>query len=77
MNDQTQRLKDLLSVPTYTWEEDELILHVVESTENLHDEIKIDEIGNIYITKGKCEPGTYYPCFVAHLDTVHREFLYV
>jgi len=73
MNDQTQRLKDLLSVPTYTWEEDELILHVVESTENLHDEIKIDDLGNIYITKGKCEPGTYYPCFVAHLDTVHQK----
>ena len=73
MNNQIQRLKDLLSVPTYTWEEEELIQYIVETTENLCDEITLDDLGNIYITKGTCEPNTYYPCFVAHLDTVHEK----
>lgn len=73
MNKQKQRLKNLLSVPTYTWEEDELIQYVVENTEDLRDKIEIDDLGNIYITKGKCEPNMYYPCFVAHLDSVHKK----
>ena len=73
MNKQIERLKNLLAVPTYTWEEDELIEYVVENAEDLCDEIEIDDLGNIYITKGKCEPNTYYPCFVAHLDSVHQK----
>ena len=35
MNKQIQRLKNLLSVPTFTWEEDELIQYVVENTKDL------------------------------------------
>ena len=73
MKTQIQRLKNLLAVPTYTWEEDELIEYVVENTKGLHDKIEIDNLGNIYITKGICEPNTYYPCFVAHLDSVHQK----
>ena len=73
MNDQTQRLKDLLSVPTYTWEEDELIQHVIGNAENLCDKITTDDLGSIYITKGECKPNTHYPCFVAHLDSVHQK----
>lgn len=30
-----------------------------------------DEIGNIYAVKGSPKKGAYYPCFCAHLDTVH------
>ena len=29
----------------------------------------LDDMSNIYITKGETE---FYPCFVAHLDTVHH-----
>ena len=55
MNDQIQRLKDLLSIPTYTWEEDDLIQYILENTEKLCDKIEIDDLGNIYITKGVCK----------------------
>ena len=62
------RLKGILSVPTKTWEEQELIQYIVDNTTDF-DTMDIDDLGNIYITKGKAE---YYPCFVAHLDSVHE-----
>ena len=65
-----KRLKNLLAVPTHTWEEDELIQYIVENASDLCDTMEIDDIGNMYLTKGRAE---YYPCFVAHLDTVHQK----
>jgi len=67
---QLKRLKNLLAVPTYTWEEDELINYIVENYSHLCDYIDVDNIGNMYFTKGTAE---HYPCFVAHLDTVHQK----
>tara|TARA_R100000664_G_scaffold14871_1_gene23262 strand:- start:19107 stop:19925 length:819 start_codon:yes stop_codon:yes gene_type:complete len=69
-NTKLQRLKNLLSVPTYTWEEEEIINYISENYSSLCDSMEIDEIGNMYITKGKAD---YFPCFVAHLDTVHEK----
>lgn len=34
-------------------------------------EYKFDKIGNLLITKGELNEGEYYPCIVAHTDTVH------
>lgn len=34
--------------------------------------VEVDNNGCIYITKGECPEGQNYPCFAAHLDTVHR-----
>ena len=61
------RLKGILSVPTKTWEEQELIQYIVDNTTDF-DTMDIDDLGNIYITKGKAD---VYPCVVAHTDTVH------
>lgn len=63
-----QRLKEVLSVPTHSKEED-LMIEYLEGvfTEKGYDYQK-DSIGNLYVTKGEAE---YYPCFVAHTDTVH------
>ena len=66
--EQIQRLKATLSIPTKTWEEDRLITHILETTKGLYDTIDLDDMGNIYITKGKSDN---YPCFVAHTDSVH------
>ena len=66
--EQIQRLKETLSIPTKTWEEDRLIAHILDTTKGLYDTIDLDDIGNIYITKGKSDN---YPCFVAHTDSVH------
>ncbi len=63
-------LKELLSVPTKTWEEQDLIDHIINYISHLNVDYHQDEIGNLYITKGKSE---HYPCFVAHLDSVHEK----
>jgi tripeptide aminopeptidase len=65
-----QKLKNLLSVPTYTWEEDRLIEHVINYIGSL-DKVNYyqDKLGSLYITKGD---SSVYPCLVAHLDSVHK-----
>jgi tripeptide aminopeptidase len=70
MNGETlNKLKDLLSVPTHTWEEDRLIEHVINYISSLPSvSYYQDELGSLYITKGD---SSTYPCLVAHLDSVH------
>jgi len=64
-----QRLKEVLSVPTHSRNE-ELMIEYLEKvlTEKGFNYTK-DKIGNIYVTKGDAE---FYPCFVSHTDTVHK-----
>ena len=64
-----EKLKNILSVPTYTWEEDQLIKYVSDILDKKGYEYYLDDLGSIYITKGKSE---HYPCLVAHLDSVHQ-----
>jgi len=64
-----EKLKNILSVPTYTWEEEELIRYVSDILDEKGYEYYLDDLGSIYITKGKSD---YYPCLVAHLDSVHQ-----
>jgi putative aminopeptidase FrvX len=68
---QLNKLKELLSIPTYTWEEDLLIEYVINEISSFGDNISFyqDNLGSLYITKGESET---YPCLVAHLDSVHR-----
>lgn len=63
-----QRLKEVLSVPTHSRKEDLMIEYLEGVLTDKGYQYKKDNIGNIYVTKGKAE---YYPCFVAHTDTVH------
>jgi len=35
--------------------------------------VERDDNGCVYITKGVPEEGNHYPCFAAHLDTVHAD----
>ena len=64
-----EKLKNILSIPTYTWKEEQLIRYVSDILEKKGYEYYIDDLGSIYITKGKSD---YYPCLVAHLDSVHE-----
>jgi di/tripeptidase len=63
-----QRLKEVLSVPTYSRQEDLMIEYLERVLIKKGYDYKKDSIGNIYVTKGQAE---YFPCFVAHTDTVH------
>ena len=66
--DSYHRLKNLLSVPTYTWQEQMLIEHICNQLDERGYKYEFDDLGSIYVTKGECE---FYPCVVAHLDSVH------
>ena len=58
---QLQRLKDLLSIPTYTWEEQDLINYLKEELNKIKGVYYYeDKLGCLYITKGYVES---YPVF--------------
>lgn len=66
-------LKEVLSVPTKTYQEDLMIIFLEKwLTENKISYYR-DDYGNIYATKKVDEVGDnfYYPCVISHTDTVH------
>lgn len=63
------KLKDILSTPTYCGQEQYIIAKIVRYLNESNLDYVIDEHGNIYVTKGEAD---YYPCVVAHTDSVHR-----
>ena len=64
-----QRLKEVLSIPTHSRQEELMIAYLEDVLTEKGYEYKKDSLGNIYVTKGEAE---FFPCFVAHTDTVHR-----
>ena len=64
-----EKLKELLSIPTKTWEEARLIDYLTNHFDNMDGyKYEKDKLGNLYVTKGISE---YYPLVLAHTDTVH------
>ena len=66
------RFKELLSVPSKTYQEDQMVEYiswVLDSMEGV--EYYTDEMNNIYATKRQDGFNGYFPMFVAHTDTVH------
>ena len=64
-----KELKELLSIPSYTWEEDMVISHLMGVCDEKGYHYVVDDIGNIYVTKGSSDN---YPLVLAHTDTVHK-----
>jgi len=71
------RLKEVLSIPSVYGEEGLVRDYIQTYAENEGIDYHIDKKGNIYLTKGseKMTEGEYYPCVVAHMDTVHRNHI--
>jgi di/tripeptidase len=67
--DKLDRLKEVLSVPTHSKNEELMIEYITEVLDEKGYEHYVDKMGNIYATKGEAE---FYPCFVSHTDTVHK-----
>ena len=63
-----QLLKEVLSVQTASYKDAKMVSYIKSWCKSNGLKCKIIN-GNIYITKGK---SNLYPCYVAHLDTVHR-----
>ena len=62
-------LKEILSIPSYSGNELKLVNFICKFLEVNKIPYKVDDLFNIYCTKGEAE---YYPCVVAHTDTVHN-----
>ena len=62
------RLKEVLSIPTHSRNEYLMIEYLEKVLTEKGYSYKKDNIGNIYVEKGETE---FFPCFVAHTDTVH------
>ena len=67
-----QLLKDVLSVPTKTYKEDRMIEFLVDWLTKNNYSFEVDGYYNIYVTKQTDENIEYFPCVVAHTDTVHQ-----
>jgi putative aminopeptidase FrvX len=65
-------LKRVLSIPTHSFQEDKMIEFLTDYLLEKKYDFHIDELGNIYVTKGQISEGEFYPCVVAHTDTVHK-----
>lgn len=63
-------LREILSIPSFSSKED-LVISFIEKYCSINNYTYFkDYKNNIYITKGEAE---YYPCIVAHMDTVHND----
>ena len=66
-----QLLKDVLSVPTKTYQEGLMVEFITNWLSENNIPFYIDEYQNIYATKQTFEVD-YFPCVIAHTDTVHN-----
>ena len=73
MNNDLDLLKRVLSVPTATYHEDQLVEFITTWLKEQNIPFVVDEMQNIYATKTSEEyDGKLFPCMVAHTDTVHK-----
>ena len=72
-NTRFNRLKEVLSVPTKTYQEENMVQYLRDVLDAMPDvEYYTDDMNNVYATKGTLNEGEYYPMFIAHTDTVHQ-----
>jgi tripeptide aminopeptidase len=68
-------LKEVLSVPTKTYQEELMIDFLVDWLTKNNIDHKVDEFGNVYAIKQESlliPPDFYFPCVISHTDTVHN-----
>jgi putative aminopeptidase FrvX len=68
---QLQLLKDILSVPTKTHQEERLVAFLVDYFDRKEVGLMKDDMGNLMVVKAEADFDGYFPCVVAHTDTVH------
>ncbi len=67
----TNLLKEVLSVPTVSRHEGIMVEYLTNYLTNKGYNFQVDEHMNVYVTKQTSEVVEYFPCVVAHTDTVH------
>jgi len=74
MKQDIELLKEVLSVPTKTYQEERMVAYIANWLVDNNIEYYIDINNNIYATKkeGNVPSDFYYPCVISHTDTVHN-----
>ena len=65
-------LYKVLSVPSFVSMETRMQEFLLDYAKEQDYRAKIDDTGNVYMEKGELKEGEYYPCLVAHMDTVQE-----
>lgn len=65
-------LKSVLSVPSKTYQEERMVKFLTEWLTENNLPFFVDKMFNIYVTKQTDKNVEYFPCVVAHTDTVHN-----
>ena len=65
-------LKEVLSIPTKTYQEGLMVEFIVNWLDKNNIPCYVDQFNNVYATKQTDENISYFPCVVAHTDTVHN-----
>jgi tripeptide aminopeptidase len=71
--DELVLLGTLYAIQSKSGQEDNIrkfLIQEISSIPNI-EKIETDKVGNLLVTKGIPKEGEYYPCIVAHMDTVH------
>ena len=74
MKNDLELLKEVLSVPTKTYQEERMVAYIANWLVDNNIEYYIDINNNVYATKKESEVSDdfYFPCVIAHTDTVHN-----
>jgi len=68
-NEERAKFNKVLKVQTHTSNEFRMHYYITRWLNKRQLDWAYDDVGNIIVTKGEAD---WYPCIVAHLDTVHR-----
>lgn len=72
MNKDIELLKQVLSIPTKTYQETLMVKFITRWLEQNNIPYHVDTFNNIYATKStNLTEGEYFPCVICHIDTVH------
>ena len=65
-------LKRVLAIPSYSRREERMRDYILAFARRRGIVATIDNVRNVYLTKGKIGRGEYVPCFVNHIDTMQK-----
>jgi len=66
-----QKFKELLSVPSKTYQEEDMVEYLCDELEGIEGvSFYRDEMMNVYATKGTLEEGEFYPMFISTLNSI-------
>lgn len=63
-------LIEVLEIPTLFKREERMVDYLIGWGAKNHVPVILDVYGNVYLKKGKIAEGEYFPCVIAHMDTV-------